>query len=110
MTFCATVLLYVSSLFAAGRTQRVAPGDEDQICATIYESGSGSGLGSGGSGELIWPDVDPNQEILMSSYNYANLLETNGGPWISVVQNDDDEPSVSSCSCSHMQPRSLSLT
>ena len=34
-----------------------------------YELGSGSG-------QYIWPDVDVNQEILMASYNYANLLET----------------------------------
>ena len=77
------VLLYVSLFFAAVRTQQVAPGDEDQVCA---EAGSGSDL----------PDIDVNQEILMASYNYANLLEINGGPWISVVENNHGEPSVSS--------------
>ena len=90
MTACGTVvvLLYVSLFFAAVRTQQVAPGDEDQVC-TGAESVNASDL----------PDID--QEILMASYNYADLLETNGGPWISVAQNNEDELGVSS-------PRALS--
>ena len=48
-----------------------APGDEDQLCLTL-------------------PTREPfvNQIVLMSSVNYGTLLESDGGPWI--VLNEDD--------------------
>ena len=49
---------------------RQAPGDEDDICIT-YPS-----------------DPFINQVVLMSSLNYMNLLETNGGPWSAVSMAD----------------------
>ena len=74
----AVFLLYVSSLFllfATGSMQRVAPGDEDDMC------------------------VEPviNQEILMASFNYANLLESGysgsfrRGPWVVVNQDNNND-------------------
>ena len=68
----AVFLLYVSSLFllfATGSMQRVAPGDEDDVC------------------------VEPvsNQEILMASFNYRNLLERVGSPWVVVNQDNNND-------------------
>ena len=48
-----------------------APGDEDQLCFTV---------------STREPFV--NQIVLMSSLNYINLLESDGGPW--AVLNEDD--------------------
>ena len=48
-----------------------APGDEDQLCRTLPTRGS-----------------FVNQMVLMSSFNYITLLESNGGPW--VVLNEDN--------------------
>ena len=71
MTAVGIVLLYLLSLFATGSMpQRVAPGDEDQVCVTV----------------TVTPVL--NQEILMTSFNYRNLLEGNGAPW-TVVDEDD---------------------
>ena len=48
-----------------------APGDEDQLCLTL-------------------PTREPfvNQIVLMSSLNYMSLSESDGGPW--VVLNEDN--------------------
>ena len=52
-----------------------APGDEDNICLQ---------------------DV-LNEEDLMSSFNYRNLVQDRGGPW-TVVNNDDNNDAFTSTS------------
>ena len=70
VTSVGIVLLYLLSIFVTGSMpQRVAPGDEDQVCVT--------------------PVLD--QEILMASFNYRNLLEGSGGPWTVVDEDDNND-------------------
>lgn len=52
-----------------------APGDEDPECLTSPDRPS-----------------TVNQEILMASFNYANLLERDGGPWIVVNEREINDP------------------
>ena len=68
----AVCLLYVSSLFllfATGSMQRVAPGDEDDVC------------------------VEPvsNQEILMASFYYRDLVQRVGSTWVVVNQDNNND-------------------
>ena len=53
----------------------VAPGDEDQECLTSPNRPS-----------------TVNHEILMASFNYVNLLENDGGPWIVVDEDENNDP------------------
>ena len=53
-----------------------APGDESELCSTLLDRPSFS-----------------DQIVLMSSYNYRNLIE-NEGPWI-VVDEDDNNVGLS---------------
>ena len=54
-----------------------APGDEDGVC-------------------LYLQDV-LNEEVLMSSFNYRDLVASRGGPW-AVVNNDDNNDAFTSTS------------
>ena len=69
----ASIVVLLVSFFAISRTQQ-APGDEDRICQT-----------------LIGRPAVVNQEILMWSYNYRNLLEDEGGQWIVVDEDSNNE-------------------
>ena len=65
---CAFLLL----VFTVEATTGQAPGDEDDICLSMRDF--------------------VNEEVLMSSFNYRNLL-INRAPWI-VVDNDDNNDNV----------------
>ena len=72
----AVCLLYVSSLFllfATGSMQRVAPGDEDDVCVEL-------GV-----------ETVSNQEILMASFYYRNLVQRVGSPWVVVNQDNNND-------------------
>ena len=59
---------------AVHATTGQAPGDEDNACL----------------GNPLRPTVI-NQDILMASFNYRELLEGNGGPWIVVDRDTNND-------------------
>ena len=63
----------ITSLYIIATCSAIAPGDEDQECLTSPNRPS-----------------TYNREVLMASFNYMNLLENDGGPWI-VVGNSDSQ-------------------
>jgi len=69
---------FVVLLVTVHATTRQAPGDEDDACVEIHEQ----------------LRTFVNQKVLMSSFNYRNLLEPNG-PWAAVNVDGDDSSSVS---------------
>ena len=86
-----TVLLLHVYMFVIGNAQ--APGDEDSACTYYIRQIGGSNSGSSGL-------------TLMRSSNYVNLLESNGGPWIVVDEDDNNNelmgnstPTVCSLAC-----------
>ena len=66
-------LAFTASLATLTGAVSQAPGDEDRECLTSDRP-------------LI-----PNQKILMASFNYANLLNSSGGPWIVVGEDAHDQ-------------------
>lgn len=74
---CYVVLaaLVVASL-TISRAVSQSPGDEDNECLTSTDRPS-----------------TVNQNILMATFNYANLLENDGGPW-AVVDEDENNDSM----------------
>jgi len=70
---------FVVLLVTVHATTRQAPGDEDAVCVGINE----------------YFRIFVNQEVLISSFNYFNLLEPNGGPWAAIDLDGDDMSSVS---------------
>jgi len=69
---------FVVLLVTVHATTRQAPGDEDNVCVEINEQFR----------------TFVNQKVLMSNFNYLNLLEPNG-PWAAVDEDGDDSSSVS---------------
>jgi len=61
-----------------------APGDADEACMNVSSR----------------PSV-VNQDILMASYDYYQLLESNGGPW-AVVDSDGNNDVIAAMVCYHL--------
>ena len=70
-TFIATVASLMTCTMSAPRQ---APGDEDLECLTSDRP------------------LVPNHKILMASFNYVDLLKSNGGPWIVVDEDGNNHP------------------
>ena len=64
----------ITSLYIIATCNAIAPGDEDQECLTSPNRPS-----------------TYNREVLMASFNYMNLLENDGGPWVVVDEDGNND-------------------
>jgi len=69
------VLLTITMHVTTG--QRQAPGDEDQLCID----------------NLLRPPI-VNQDVLMASFDYVDLIQTTNAPWAVVDLDGNNEPST----------------
>ena len=80
----ASIVVLFVSFFAVNSAQQ-APGDEDDLCLLVSYR----------------PSV-VNQEILMWSFNYRNLLENQGARWLVLDEDSNNDGSSTTVSGSHL--------
>jgi len=71
------VLLIITVHVTTG--QRQAPGDEDQLCID----------------NLLRPQI-VNQDILMASFDYVDIIQTTDAPWAVVDLDGNNNPTTNS--------------
>ena len=79
--FLLTLSLYLYTIVVVGTT---APGDEEPLCEPIRAAGIAS-----------IPNYSANMRVLMDSWNYQNLLPPRTKAVWDQVDNDENNPSVS---------------